>query len=281
MLSQLSKKYLPLIKSPQTALLLVTGVSGFLSADAPLSSAVLLALVLSLFLAISGSTVLNMWYDHDIDARMDRTCLRPLPAGLISRAETLRLGTVLTMLGLGLAFITAPLFGAVILTGVLCDVVIYTIWLKRRSAWSIVWGGISGGMPVLAGRVLATGNIDHIGILLTLAVLFWIPTHIMTFNMRYLADYKAARIPTFPSVYGLGITRLAIALSSILAAASITAAAYYTGVTAGYLHLMAVLSGGLLLLAAMSNLRPSERGNFALFKYASLFMLAVMVIIAL
>ena len=76
--------------------------------------------------------------------------------------------------------------------GLFFDVVVYTIWLKRRSAWSIVWGGVSGGMPVLAGRALGLGRIDEVGILLALAVLFWVPTHILTFNLRYYDDYQQA-----------------------------------------------------------------------------------------
>ena len=83
--------------------------------------------------------------------------------------------------------------------GLFFDVVIYTLWLKRRTPWSIVWGGISGGMPILAGRVLAVGRIEWIGVVLALAVLFWIPTHILTFSMRYREDYANAGIPTIPA----------------------------------------------------------------------------------
>ena len=62
------------------------------------------------------------------------------------------------------------LFGLVVFAGLFIDVIIYTIWLKRRTAWSIVWGGISGGMPILAGRVLGMNQIDGVGILLTFAI---------------------------------------------------------------------------------------------------------------
>ena len=144
--------------------------------------------------------------------------------------------------------------------------------------WGIVWGGISGGMPVLAGRALGAGQIEWVGIVLALAVLFWIPTHILTFAMRYYNDYKAAGVPTFPSVYGFQKTRVIIALSSVLAALMMGIAAYGIGLTWGYLRLMAVLSVGLFLLALRSTLRPSERINFGLFKYASLYMLSAMLI---
>ncbi|MFC2043326.1 UbiA family prenyltransferase, partial [Chloroflexota bacterium] len=72
--------YLNLIKSPQTCLLLITGLAGYMSARCPvLNWPTLLALGGSLFLTISGSTVINMWHDRDIDACMVRTCTRPLP----------------------------------------------------------------------------------------------------------------------------------------------------------------------------------------------------------
>jgi len=135
-------------------------------------------------------------------------------------------------------------------------------------------------MPILAGRVLAAGRLDGIGILLSLAVLFWIPTHIMTFNMRYFDDYQNAGVPTFPAVYGFKLTRTAIALSSILAALAMTQAALWIGITAGTLRLLVVLSVGLLFLALTTLVRPSERVNFGLFKYASLYMLSSMLVLA-
>ncbi|MEJ5239843.1 MAG: heme o synthase [Anaerolineales bacterium] len=275
------KLYWPLIKSLQTSLLLATGLAGYLSAHTSPSGLILLGVAVSLFLAISGSTVLNMWYDRDIDAVMNRTHHRPLVTGRISPTEALRLGLILSILGVGLAVWMSPLYGLVVFAGLFFDVVIYTLWLKRRTCWSIVWGGIAGGMPILAGRVMAIGQIDLIGILLSMAVLFWIPTHTLTFSMRFFADYQAARVPTFPSTYGFETTRAVIALSAIIAAASMGVAGVMIGVQAGFLRLMAVLSAGLLLLSFATVFRPSERINYSLFKYASLYMLASMILLSI
>lgn len=276
---QTLKTYWPLIKSLQTGLLLMTGLAGYLSAHTPVSWPVFAQLALSLFLAISGSTVLNMWYDRDIDARMDRTHNRPIPAGRISPREALRVGLILSTLGVGWAAWLDPLCGLVVFAGLFFDSVVYTIWLKRRSCWSIVWGGISGGMPILAGRALAVGQLDAIGLLLAAAVLFWIPTHILTFAMRYCEDYRKAGVPTFPSAYGLAATRATIAVSAVIAAAAMAGASVWIGVTAGILRLLAVLSAGLLLLALTTVFRPSEQVNFSLFKYASIYMLSAMLMI--
>jgi protoheme IX farnesyltransferase len=275
------KRYWPLIKSLQTGLLLFTGLAGFVSARCPYIDAnYVLGLLGSLFLSISGSTVLNMVYDRDIDAKMERTCLRPLPAGTVSPSEALYLGLGMSILGIAWAVAIDVLYGAVVFAGLFFDVVFYTMLLKRRTAWSVVWGGIAGGMPVLAGRVLAVGMIDWVGIALAFAVLFWIPTHILTFSIRYKEDYTHAGIPTFPSRYGVKMTQRIIAFSSILASVAMGISAIGIGLTWGYLRVLIVLSTGLLLFAVSSMIRPSTRMNFGLFKYASFFMLGSMLIFA-
>jgi protoheme IX farnesyltransferase len=240
-----------------------------------------LGLVISLYMAIAGSTILNMWYDCDLDAVMNRTHHRPLADGRLSSKEALILGLALVSLGVGISLTLSLFYGLVVFAGVFFDVVVYTLWLKRRTSWSILWGGISGGMPILAGRLFVTGSIDGIGILLALAVLFWIPTHILTFAMRYSEDYQSAGIPTFPSVYGFHFTRISVAISSVIAALCITAAGILIGVQWGVVRLLAVLSAGLLFLAASTIFRPDERLNFGLFKYASVFMLCAMLLLSL
>lgn len=274
--------YWPLTKSLQTGLLVSTGLAGYMSARCPVFNLPTLAgLLISLAASISGSTILNMWWDRDIDARMGRTQKRPLAAGKIDPAEALRVGLALSALGVGVAASMNPLFGLIIFAGLFFDVVVYTLWLKRRTCWSIVWGGISGGMPILAGRALGLGAIDWVGVMLSLSILFWIPTHILTFSMRYFDDYQAAGVPTLPSAYGLGFTRAAIALSSLLAALAMGASAWGIGMTWGYLRLLGVLSVGLLVLGFAIIFKPSERINFGLFKYASLYMLAAMILVVI
>jgi protoheme IX farnesyltransferase len=274
--------YWPLIKSSQTGLLLATGLAGYMSASCPITHrAALAGLAGSLFLAISGSTVLNMWCDRDIDCRMERTRNRTLAAGRVGPREALCLGLVLSLAGVGWAMAMDPLYGLVVSAGLFFDVVIYSMWLKRRTAWSIVWGGISGAMPILAGRALSTGSLDWIGAMLALSILFWIPTHILTFSMKYFDDYQAAGIPTFPSACGFPATRVMIAVSSLLAALMMGLAAFGIGMTWGYLRVLAWLSVGLLALAGISLIRPSERLNFGLFKYASAYMLSSMMLVVM
>ena len=270
-----------LIKPLQTGLLLVTGVTGYLSSRPfPFDGLEFFILTVSLFCAISGSTILNMVYDRDIDARMERTRWRPLVNGLITPSQAVRMGLVVSALGIGLATVYNVLYGAIVFLGWVLDVVVYTIWLKRRTPWSIVWGGLSGGMPILAGRVLGLGMVDFIGILLALAILLWIPTHILTFNMRFFADYHRAGIPTFPGRYGFRYTHILIALSAIGASGAFFLGCFALGLAWGYMNVILFFALGILTLAIMNIKKQSDQLNFLLFKCASLFMLVVMILIS-
>ena len=273
--------YWPLIKSLQTGLLLSTGIAGYLSARPPFDLSVLLGLTLTLFLAISGSTVMNMWYDRDIDAKMRRTHKRPNAAGTLHPGEIFWVGMLLSILGIGGAVMMDPLYGLVVFSGWFFDVLVYTVWLKRRTCWSILWGGISGAMPILSGRVLAVGAIDQIGILLALSILFWIPTHTLTYSMKFRNDYKTAGVPTFPETYGEPFTRMMIAISSILAAISIGWASILIGLSAGLLGVIAVLTAVMLTLAFATLRVHTDKMNFMLFRYASLYMLSAMIILSI
>jgi heme O synthase-like polyprenyltransferase len=102
----------------------------------------------------------------------------------------------------------------------------------------------------------------------------------MTFNIRNLKDYTHAKVPTFAEKYGVDVTRKIIAASSILATIFMGLSAYGIGTTIGYFRIMIVLSAGLLILAVSSAANPSDRLNFGLFKYASVYMLSSMFLIS-
>jgi len=276
------RQYWTLTKSLQTGLLLVTGITGYLSARCPVTHvATLLNVAGSLFLAIAGSTVINMVWDRDIDAVMKRTCHRPLPVGEVSVREGTTLGMVLSLAGIAWAFALSPLYGAIVFAGWFFDVVIYTLWLKRRTPWSIIWGGIAGAMPILAGRALGTGTIDAIGLLLALAILLWIPTHMLTFGIKYAEQYRAAGVPVFPNAYGEWLTRVTIALSTGAAVIAMVLAAWHMRLPWAYFHLALWLGIALLALTFVSLAHRSPKLNFGLYKFASLYMLGAMLLIML
>ncbi len=276
------RAYWALIKSKQTLLLLATGLAGYLSARPEAGTAAMAALmVLALFATISGTTALNMVFDRDIDVQMGRTARRPLPSGILSAREAAIFGATLVAVGLALAFWLSQPFGWVIGAGIGLDLGVYTLWLKRRSPWSIVFGGVSGGMPILAGRVLSTGRVDGLGLLLALSVLLWIPAHILTFAMKYAGDYRQACVPTWPAVYGFDSARQFIAVSNALRALSLVAAGWWLSICPWSLGLL-VLSGVITVsLSVRAVLRPSEELNLRLFKFASVHMLGSMVLLTL
>ena len=272
--------YWALIKSPQTGLLILTGIAGYSSAHCPaLHWLTILLLCGSLFMAISGSTILNMVFDRDIDSVMKRTAQRPIPAGLVSAREALVIGLIVAVIGIAWSVAINPLYGLIVFAGVFFNTVVYTLWLKRRTPWSIVWGGIAGAMPILAGRVLGTGQFDLVGLLLAMAVLFWIPTHIITFSFRQAEDYKKAGVPVFPNCYGERTAHLIISLSTAIAAFSMVTATGFIGLEWGYLRVILSLSILLVTFAVVSMLRHSGKFSFALFRMASFYMLITMVVI--
>lgn len=276
------RMYWTMTKSLQTGLLLVTGLAGYFSARCPThSTELVLGLAVTLFLAIGGSTVINMVWDRDIDAKMLRACRRPLPSRQMSITEGIALGLVMSIAGIGGALLMQPLYGAVVFAGWFFDVVVYTMWLKRRTPWSIIWGGVAGAMPVLAGRTLGTGQIDTIGILLALAILFWIPTHMLTFGMKYAEQYHAAGVPVFSNHYGVWLTRVMLGLSTAVAIVAMLLAAWQIKIPWNYFHLALWMGGALLSVALLSVVRQSPKLNFALYKFASLYMLGSMILIML
>jgi protoheme IX farnesyltransferase len=272
--------YWSLTKSLQTGLLLITGLAGYMSGHPTGATwAGIAALLATLFLTVGGSTVLNMVVDRDIDARMMRTQHRPLPAGRVSPTEGLLLGAIMILAGGTWALAISPLYGIVVLAGAFVDVLVYTCWLKRRTCWSIVWGGIAGGLPALAGRVLATGRIDAVGFWLAASVLLWIPTHIMTFSIKYADDYRAASVPVFPNRYGVRVTRWIIALSTAGAIMTMLWAMYALDLNATLMWIARALGGVLAAFTLATTIHTTPRRTTWLYKLASLYMLGSMIVL--
>ena len=187
----------------------------------------------------------------------------------------------MAMISLGMlwACLLSIPYAVVIFAGAFFDVVVYTQWLKRRTPWAILWGGIAGGMPILAGRTLAMGSPDGIGLLLALAVLFWIPTHILTFSIKYAQDYAHAKVPVFPNSYGVRITRWIIGVSTSCATLVMLSTVYLIGVNAVLLWTARGFGGLLCGFTLASLLHPTPKLNFILYKLASLYMLGSMILL--
>jgi len=269
------KDFWALIKFLQTALLVITGLSAYvLTRGLPFDPLEAVWMAAGLLLSVSGCTVLNMILDRDIDARMDRTADRPLPAGRISPGAAALFGGLLSGAGLALAFGLDVRFGVVIALGFAFDLLVYTAWLKRRTPISIVLGGVAGGMPVLAGRVLALGRVDLVGLLLAGSVLLWIPSHILTLAIRYADDYRRAGVPVWPNVYGPRSTRMFVAGANLLNTLVLAACTFLLRVHPATQVVLLGMSLGMFGFSVRQLIAPTERRNWLLFKLASIYMLA-------
>jgi protoheme IX farnesyltransferase len=196
------RAYVALTKPRIIELLLVTTAPVmFLAARGVPSLWLVLATLVGGTLSAGSANVLNCYLDRDIDADMRRTRRRPLPMHGVSPRETLVFGVVLgavstLLLGLAVNWLSALLA----LTANLFYVFGYTMWLKRRTAQNIVWGGAAGCFPPLIGWTAVTGSVSWAPLILFAVVFFWTPPHFWALAMRYREDYAAAKVPMLPVV---------------------------------------------------------------------------------
>jgi protoheme IX farnesyltransferase len=269
-----------LIKARQTVLLVYTGVLSYLITVASLGVDInwfnLIHLAISLYLAVSGTTVLNMYIDRDIDAIMERTKDRPLPSGKVTASSVLIIGTILIVVGIVLAFLTLNWLSALIIFfGFFFDVVVYSILLKRRTKFSIIFGGIAGGLPAWAGRVAITASLDWIGFLLLIFILTWIPVHILTIALipRNFEGYKKANIPMWPIVSSKAQTMRVIAIGAFLSSVALYEVMQLLDAN-GIIRIIWFACCVVLFILSVKNLiKPTNKLTFLIFKIASLYML--------
>ena len=269
-----------LIKARQTILLVYTGIMAYfitaLSKITVFNWVELLFLFLSLYLAISGTTVLNMYIDKDIDAIMERTKNRPLPSGKVSPLTVLIIGIVLTILGILLSSLTLNwLTTLIIFLGFFFDVVVYTVLLKRRTKFSIIFGGIAGGLPAWAGRIAILGNLDWIGFLLLIFVLAWIPVHILTIALipKNYKGYKDAGVPMWPIMSSETQTMRVIAIGAFISSIALYEVARLLGAHAIIRIIWGFCCAVIIILVVKSLIKPSNKLTFIIFKIASLYMI--------
>ncbi len=203
------RSYADLTKPRLLPMVLFTGLPVFGMAAGGWASLPFVALtLLGIALAAASANTLNAYIERDLDARMERTRDRPLPAGRIAPLAALGFGLSLAALSTGLLSIVAGLPAAGVgVASILFYVFVYTIWLKPRSAWNAVVGGAAGAAAPLIADVAVNGSIGPAGIALFAIVFFWQPPHVWAIALYRKADYEAAGIPMLPSVIGDHPTR--------------------------------------------------------------------------
>jgi protoheme IX farnesyltransferase len=214
---------LALTKPRVMSLVVFTALCGLLAAPVLPPFAIGFTAILCIALGAGACGALNQWYEADLDSKMRRTAKRPLPSGRMDRPAALQFGVglgVFSVLLMGVA--TNWLAAALLALSILFYVLVYTVWLKPRTAQNIVIGGAAGAFPPLIGWVAATGEMATLPWLLFAIIFLWTPPHFWALSLFVRSDYASAGIPMLPVVAGVESTRRQVFLYSLpMAAAAI------------------------------------------------------------
>ena len=211
--------YIALMKPRVMSLVVFTAFVGLVIAPGHVHPVIAVTALICIAVGAGAAGALNMWYDADIDARMARTQGRPVPAGRVAPGEALAFGLTLA----GFAVVTLGLLvnvvaGALLAATIAFYVLIYTMWLKRRTPQNIVIGGAAGALPPMIGWASVTGGFAVEPTLLFLIIFFWTPPHFWALSLYRAQDYARAGIPMLPVVSGEAETRRQILLYSLILA---------------------------------------------------------------
>ncbi len=275
------RDFLALTKPRVMTLVVFTGLCGLLVAPAHLPPALGFAAILCIALGAGAAAALNMWYEADIDAKMKRTASRPLPAGRMDRTSALHFGVGLSFFSVLLMGVAANWVAAAILAvSILFYVLVYTVWLKRRTPQNIVIGGAAGAFPPVIGWAAATGDVTLLPLLLFALIFLWTPPHFWALSLFVRSDYANAGVPMLPVVAGAKATRLQILLYTLPMAAA--AVAPWALGLAGAIYGIAAsaLSAVFALLAVRVLLNPATepkemRPEKSLFAFSILYLFAI------
>ena len=206
-----------LMKPRVMSLVIFTCVVGLLIAPQEISFLNASLSLIAVALGAGAAGTLNMWYEADLDAVMTRTCLRPIPSGTVTKNQALIFGITTSLISVVALYFFSNLVSAITLaTTILFYVVIYTIWLKRKTPQNIVIGGAAGALPPVIGWSIATGSINLEPILLFLIIFFWTPSHFWALSLYKSDDYKKAKIPMLPVTAGIRTTKINIFVYSLI-----------------------------------------------------------------
>ncbi|WP_022707720.1 MULTISPECIES: heme o synthase [Paracoccus] len=202
------RDYVALLKPRVMSLVVFTAFVGLWVAPVDVHPFIGFCAVLFIALGGGASGALNMWYDRDIDAVMNRTRSRPIPAGLVQENEALGLGIVLSVISVMMLGLVANWFAAAFLAfTIFFYAVVYTVWLKRSTPQNIVIGGAAGAFPPMIGWACATGGIGIESILMFMLIFVWTPPHFWALALFMKEDYHRAGVPMLTVTHGRRSTR--------------------------------------------------------------------------
>ena len=193
--------------------------------------------LIAVALGAGAAGTLNMWYESDLDALMTRTCLRPIPTGQVTKNQALFFGVLLSIGSVSLLYFSSNLMSASLLLLTICFYFfIYTVWLKRRTPQNIVIGGAAGALPPVIGWTIAAGSLSLEPLILFLIIFLWTPSHFWALSIYKSKDYKKAKIPMLPIIYGIEKTKKNIFIYSLLMLPTISAPYYMSFLSKIYFY---------------------------------------------
>ena len=268
--------FIELLKPRVMSLVVFTGAAGLVAAPGSVHPVLAAVAILCIAVGAGASGAINMWYERDIDALMERTAGRPLPTGRVEPAEALAFGVILSLfsvmvMGLALNWVAAALLALAIGFYVF----VYTIWLKRRTPQNIVIGGAAGAFPPMIGWAAATGEVSLASIALFALIFFWTPPHFWALALVKAGDYARAGVPMLPVVAGPAETKRQMLIYTLILV-PVGLAPTLLGV-AGWLYGGAAIALGLLFVAAAVRVMrdPGARSAWTMFGYSILYLFAL------
>jgi heme o synthase len=282
----LIRTYWELSKPRIVELLVFTGIAGMLVAykqvhQAPSLAALAVGLV-AITLGSAGAEVLTNYHDRDIDSMMKRTHNRPIPTGRVTPRNALIFGLVASALSVVMCLYFNWLAAACMLFGLVDNVGVYSLWLKRRSWLNIILGGISGGMPVLVGYTAVAGAITPLALFMSALVIVWIPTHIWSLAIKEREEYKAAKIPMLPVIVNERVATVCIAFtSSLLVVFSLAILFVPDAASPFYIVSAAALGAAILGYSIKLAIDRTTKTAWTLFKLSSPYLTVIFIVIVL
>ena len=264
------------------SLVIFTCVVGLLIAPIQVDFFTAMFSLIAVALGAGAAGTLNMWYESDIDALMQRTCLRPIPSGKISRDQALIFGVLTSFASVIMLYAFSNFLSALMLSiTILFYVIIYTIWLKQRTSQNIVIGGAAGAFPPIIGWTIATNSITFEPIFLFLIIFFWTPSHFWALSLYKIEDYSNAKIPMLPVVSGVKSTKINIFVYSIILVI-ISIIPYFFGYFGLTYLISSIFLGSYYIYLCYDLLSHSDRDKIIakkIFIYSILYLFLIFIII--
>jgi len=265
--------FIALLKPRVMSLVVFTGFAGLLVAPGEIHPVIAAIAILCIAVATGASGAINMWYERDLDAKMERTRNRPLPANRMEPETALAFGSVLAggsvmVMGLGVNWTAAALLALAIGFYVF----VYTIWLKRRTPQNIVIGGAAGAFPPMIGWAAVTGDVSLGGIALFALIFIWTPPHFWALSLYKCEDYEKASVPMLPVVSGILETKRQILLYTVLLL-PISLIPWWIGTaTAVWGAISAVMGVLFVALAVKVRFDETDRSPQQMFRFSLLYL---------